>query len=400
MANALKIQNFGPIREGYNANDGYIPFTKVTAFCGPQGAGKSSVAKLYSTFSWIEKALTRGDFNEKYLTSYNRFVKTYCAYQNIHNYFKEDTFLHYKGEAYEMVYENGHLQVSAHGGSGYERPQIIYVPAERNILSVIENAENVKGLPPSLNTLMDVFTAACRNMKGDMELPINNVRFKYDKLNKVAWIESSGYSVRLKETSSGMQSVTPLFIVMDYLSRNIGVNDGSKSQKEREEIKRRVEEILKDDSLDAETRKMLVGQVSDTSNKLLLSIVEEPEQNLYPSSQRSILNALLAVNAQNGNRLVMTTHSPYIINYLSLAIKANDILQRLPEGRMMELDRIVPAASVIAGDEVSVFELTDDGSIVALSKYDGMPSDENQLNAQLNECNELFNELLDLEESL
>lgn len=398
--NTLKIKNFGPIREGYRENDGHIPFSKVMVLCGPQAVGKSCVAKLFSTFSWIEKALVRGDFDVKFLTSYNRFVKTYCSYQNIQNYFRPDTYLHYHGGAYDMTYSDGHLSAVAQKGNGYERPQVMYIPAERNILSVLENAENVKRLPASLNTLMDVFTAACRNMKGNVVLPVDHLQFKYDKLNKVAWVEGEGYSVRLTEASSGVQSLTPLFTVLDYLSRSIGVDDSSKSQKEREDIKKRIEELLKDDTLDAETRKALVSQVADSSNKRLLSIVEEPEQNLYPSSQRHILNSLLAINASEGNQLVMTTHSPYIINYLSLAVKAGELLGRLPAEKVSSLDKIVPTASAVCGDDVSVYELREDGSIEALEKYDGMPSDSNQLNMHLSDANELFNQLLDIEESL
>lgn len=400
MRKSLKIKQFGPIHEGFVENDGYIPFSKVMVFCGPQGAGKSSVAKLYSTFSWIEKALVRGDFNEKYLTQYNRFVKNYCAYQNIQNYFHDDSFLHYRGDAYDMVYEKGHLRVVSRNKSQYLRPQIIYIPAERNILSVLEKAENVKGLPAALNTLMDEFTAACRNMKADIELPINDVRFRYDKLNKLSWIESTDYTVRLSESSSGMQSITPLYVVLDNLSRSIGANDVAKSQKEREAIRRRIDELLKDDSLDTETRKLLIGQISDTNNKYLLSIVEEPEQNLYPSSQRQILNKLIAVNAAEYNQLVMTTHSPYIINYLSLAIKAAEILKRIPPERRGELDEIVPVTSAIDGKDVNVYEVNEAGSIVTLDKYDDMPSDMNQLNEHLSKCNDLFGQLLELEDSL
>ena len=396
----LKIQNFGPVGTGYDRNDGFIDFSKVMVLCGPQGAGKSCVAKLFSTFSWIEKALVRGDFSIKYLTSYSRFANSYCAYQNIQNYFKPDSLLHYKGEAYEMIYEHGRLTVKAVKGGNYLRPQITYIPAERNILSVLEKAENVKGLPPALATMMDEFTAASRNMKGNIELPVNHVRYRYDKLNKMAWIESDDYSVRLSETSSGMQSVTPLYIVLDYLGRNIGVNDTSKSQKEREEIKKRIDELLKDDALDAETRKLLIGSISDTSNKYLLSIVEEPEQNLYPSSQRHILNALLALNAAEYNQLVMTTHSPYIINYLSLAIKAGKVLEHLPSEKVEQLERVVPVASVVNGDDVNVLEIAEDGSISDLVKYEGMPSDENLLNMFLAECNDLFGALLELEEGV
>ena len=400
MNKTLKIRNFGPIREGYNRNDGYIDFTKVMVLCGPQAAGKSCIAKLYSMFSWIEKALVRGDFSEKYLMGYNRFVNTYCAYQSIQNYFNNDTFLHYRGVAYEMIYNNGKLEVKSNGNNDYLRPQITYIPAERNILSVLEKAENVKGLPAPLNTLMDEFTTASRNMKGSKELPIDHVSYRYDKLNKLARIESDGYSLKLSETSSGMQSITPLFIVLDYLSRNLGVKETSMSLKEREMIKKRIDEVLKDDTLDAETRKLLINQISDTSNKYLLSIVEEPEQNLYPSSQRHILNSLLAINSAENNQLVITTHSPYIINYLSLAIKAGSVLPKLSLSKVNLLDRIVPTASVVDGKDVSVLEISKDGKIKNLIKYDGMPSDENVLNMFLAECNDLFGQLLEIEDGV
>ncbi len=396
----LKIRNFGPIGQGFAENDGFIPFSKVMVFCGPQGAGKSSIAKLYSLFSWLEKALIRGDFTEKHITGYNRFVNNYCAYQNIQHYFRPDTYLHFIGNAYEMVYEKGKLSVKKNDQNMYLRPQIMYVPAERNILSVLEKAENVRGLPPSLNTLMDEFTKACRELKGDLELPINNVSFKYDKLNKISWVKTDGYSVRIQEASSGMQSLTPLFVVLRHLSQTIGVKETSKSQKEREDIRKRIDELLKDDSLDLETRQLLISQIADSSNQYLLSIVEEPEQNLYPTSQRHIINFLLSLTSEKENQLVLTTHSPYVINYLSLAIKAQSLLAHISEERKEEIDRVVPISACIDGRDVGIFELTEEGDIMELPKYDEMPSDENMLNVRLNECNELFNQLLDIEESL
>jgi hypothetical protein len=42
---------------------------------GNQGTGKSTIAKIFSTLSWIEKALTRGNFTDDYLLRYKRFIK-------------------------------------------------------------------------------------------------------------------------------------------------------------------------------------------------------------------------------------------------------------------------------------------------------------------------------------
>ena len=59
----LRIKNFGPITEGLQSSDGFITFDKYTLFIGDQGTGKSTVAKMYSVCSWLEKAFFRGDDN-------------------------------------------------------------------------------------------------------------------------------------------------------------------------------------------------------------------------------------------------------------------------------------------------------------------------------------------------
>ena len=64
----IRIKNFGPIKEGYQENDGWLDVKKVTVFIGNQGSGKSTVAKLISTFSWIEKALTITELKIIFLT--------------------------------------------------------------------------------------------------------------------------------------------------------------------------------------------------------------------------------------------------------------------------------------------------------------------------------------------
>ncbi len=399
----LKIQNFGPIKRGFTENDGFMSMHKVTVLCGSQGVGKSCIAKLYSTFSWLEKALVRGDFSIKYLIQYNRFVKNYCAFQNLQNYFSADTYLHFVGTAFEMIYEDGKLQINSIRKSEYERPQIIYIPAERNLLSVVENAENVKGIPQALASMLEVYGMACRNLKNDISLPVNHVYFHYDALNKLSWIQTDEYKVRLNEASSGMQSVTPMHVVLDYLSRSLSEKENheksDKSLKEKENIQKRINEILRDDSLEPQIRKLLIEQTADTSNKYLLNIVEEPEQNLFPSSQRNVLNSLLAFASDGNNQLMVTTHSPYIINYLSLAIKANSITSKAKSGSYYErLDKVVPLLAQVDGTQVIVYEINEQGEVHRLPTYDNMPSDDNYLNNYLAESNDLFNELLEIEE--
>ena len=53
----IKIKNFGPIRDGFVNNNGWMDIEKVTVFIGDQGSGKSTVAKMISEYFLLEKRL-------------------------------------------------------------------------------------------------------------------------------------------------------------------------------------------------------------------------------------------------------------------------------------------------------------------------------------------------------
>ena len=420
----LKIKNFGPIRGGYKENDGFMPFSKYVFFCGPQASGKSCVAKLFSTFSWIEKALVRGEYKIDEVTgeetsvvtqdnkvvvcdgkavtsSQNRFVHQFCAFHQLQNYFKPETELHYKGTAFEMQYANRELAIKAIENLDYLRPQIIYVPAERNLLSVLDNAENVKDLPQSLSSFLSVYSKACKSLDGEIKLPVNGFKFYYDNSGKTAYISDETSSIRIAEASSGLQSFSPMYIALHYLSRQIQMSADAVQQKqsnrEKDIIENRIVELLKDDTLTPMQRQMLIKQASDVTNKFLLSVVEEPEQNQYPTSQREVLYRLIALHKGENDQLVITTHSPYIINYLALAIKAYNISKKC-ETQPTELNKVVQENSMIDGRDVTVYQVHENGTVSLLPKYDDMPSDDNLLNNLLEESNKQFNQLLDIEE--
>jgi len=99
----IKITNFGPIKKGLTDNNGWIDVKGVTVFIGNQGSGKSTVAKVISTLSWIEKAINRGDLNVKELT-----IKSYTSYfqfQKIQNYFTSTTYIEYMGDKFHILFD-------------------------------------------------------------------------------------------------------------------------------------------------------------------------------------------------------------------------------------------------------------------------------------------------------
>ena len=127
-----------------------------------------------------------------------------------------------------------------------------------------------------------------------------------------------------------------------------------------------------------------------------INIVEEPEQNLYPASRRSVLYDLFeAYNETAGNQLIITTHSPYLLDYSTLSVKAASIKPQNEE-QAQRLAAIVPEQSRVNGSELVVYQIQD-GKITPLDKYQDMPSDDNMLNRELGDTNELFAQLLEIE---
>lgn len=413
MSGRIKIKNFGPINDGLTNENGFIDINKVTVFIGNQGSGKSSVTKLISTMTWLEKALYRGEVKASYVTSYNRFVKEYCNYQNLKNYFRPHTEIEYIGTAYHLKFEDGKLTVAAKETNGYKVPKIMYVPAERNFLSAVDNPDKLKGLPKSLSTFWEEMQRSLRELSGSISLPVGNARFEYDKSNKIPRIVGKTYRLRLSEASSGFQSFVPLFLVSRNLTLSIDKKrDTSRnelSSEDQRKLKTEIERILNNEKLSAELKEAALELLSSKyRNDSFLNIVEEVEQNLFPSSQKDILfNLLEYANHHEGNGLILTTHSPYIVNYLTLCIQADTLLEKIQQvdeqrqpALIERLQKIVPLHSCISGEQTTFYQLTDEGAIMELPQYEGLPTDENYLNQFLKEGNNLFDELLEIEEDL
>lgn len=394
LMRTLIVKNFGPI---HNDEGVAVVIHPVTVFCGDQGTGKSTVAKLISEFTWLEKALSRGDFLPKEITRYDRFRKKYCAFHNIQNYFKENTYLFFDGDKYRFEYKDGHLSVQAKQMASYLRPQVFYIPAERNLVSAIESAEKIKRLPPALSTLLDEYTKALRSSRVPLELPLPGYSVQYDRLNKVAWLVGDGFRIRTYEAASGLQSVTPLSVVSNYLNSKVNENSLSdivaESSEERQRLEKTVQAILRDKTIDDTLRVALIKELNATvPNKRFVNIVEEPEQNLYPTSQMAVLFELLRIkNTVPENELIFTTHSPYLINYLTIALKAGIIRSQRSDSR---IDEIIPPRCDIKPGQLAIYQLESSGAITELPFVEGLPSDDNYLNDSLEETNRLFDRLL------
>jgi predicted ATPase len=399
----IKINNFGPI------TDGWMDIKKVTVFVGNQGSGKSTIAKLIATFTWIEKALVRGDYDKKWFErkGINRFRSQFLPYHRLDAYLNPDSIVEYQGDAYAIRYKNENLTITEISNETYPLPQIMYVPAERNFLTYIKGAKELKLSSESLQEFNTEYYNAQQNMKGAVKLPINDALIEYDRLNDTLNLKGKNYKVKITDASSGFQSFVPLYLVSNHLAdfvKSYSENKESMSSEEKIRFQKRVQEIWDNNSFTDEQKRLALSALSSKFNKTaFINIVEEPEQNLFPSSQWQMLQSLSKFNnMSSGNKLILTTHSPYLINYLTLLIKAGQLNSKIQTDTLrQELAEIVSLNSIIDSEDLSIYELDETtGTIHALETYNGLPSDENKLNEKLDEGNEMFAKLLEIQKSL
>lgn len=121
--------------------------------------------------------------------------------------------------------------------------------------------------------------------------------------------EKSGRAVPLVYASSGLWSIVPSALVTSYLA----------AQSELERFM--TSGISK--SISNETFAEITTVANKYTNSFLLNVVEEPAQNLFLESQMKNLAFLLeAANVNDENKIVMTTHSPYVLLVYNISCKS------------------------------------------------------------------------------
>ena len=393
MNERLIVKSFGPVK------DLDVIFKKVTLFIGDQGTGKSCVAKLFSMFKWTEKVLSQKKYKLSYFEQYNRFQKMLCKYHRIESFVNERSYIKFEGDLYDFLYENGNFSVIDKNHEIKGISKVMYVPAERSIVSVAENKSKLlKELPDSSETFSDEFVNAKKFFQNGYNLPFEGLRFEYDSLNDAGWIHGVDYKVRLINASSGIQSSLPMCIVSEYLSSKISDKEEVKlSKEEKDKLEKRVAEIMQNEEYSDSIKDMMIRQLSYANRyNQLINIVEEPELNLFPRSQMEVLFSLISNNASaEENMLVFTTHSPYSLAIINTMIMGAKAYANATEEQRGQIEAILPVKYQINENEIAAYRLSSSNECYCqsvINEKTGLVS-KNELDSASDEIMRVFNSL-------
>lgn len=422
----LIIKDFGPIK------DIDIELSRFTFFIGLQGCGKSTVAKVVSYCEWIEKEYST-TFSMDNFNSKEMFIERLMKFHKLNGYNKENTKIYYKSQYILIDYSSSYYKIELLNKFEYKRSKILYIPAERNI-AIMPEIEKMSLEETSLRSFLFDWYDARKKYSKKQALEILNLGVRYfaedrsdGRKNKLIHQNGNTFEIMLSDASSGLQSLVPLEVVIQYYSQDYfkeKENDVSfiyeeKRQKTYMAIMKEL--LLENDELSSEEsiqkftlwlQKLIAngeGSIEDDkigkamANLLFTHntsfIIEEPEQNLYPSTQRDLLYFIFSCCNDNEKKhtCLITTHSPYLLNSITILAKAFQVKNNDNKELQDRLNEIIPLQSCVDISEIDIYEFSNGGA-KKLSKIYGLPTDDNLLNNLLEKTNVDFADLLELED--
>ena len=145
------------------------------------------------------------------------------------------------------------------------------------------------------------------------------------------------------------------------------------SVNEQDELVREYNKLVRqkrenNDSIDSKDLEMLLNLLLSKNYARTQLIIEEPEQNLFPSTQRDLVNHLLRlIVCERDHRLTLTTHSPYILYALNNCMMAYLVQDQIPVDKVNEIGCFT---SRIDPKEVSVWQITQEGVLENIQEDD------------------------------
>ena len=335
----LRIHNFGPLGEVD------ITLSNVNLIIGPQSSGKSCVLKIACYCSWVEKRIELSQ-SIKEFESGSSFIDTLMDYHNLVGDKHDEAIIEYESSymrfSYTHINRRFDFSWKPHRWD-YKRTKISYVPSERNLVSAI-NTWTKLPLPKDFLDFVSDWNFAREFFPLNKEILDQRVTYRFDA-NKQQDLVSVGQDgeILLQTTSSGLQSLIPLFVHLHFLSDGqyiVRKGDSYDSKIEKDNlylvlmhkaIAAKKDNIVRMSDYVIETdRREIIGAVPEKQVERMKKVferftnidhsdifLEEPETNLFPPTQCQLVDLLIKMaTTKHRDNFFIATHSPYVMNRL------------------------------------------------------------------------------------
>ncbi|MDR0793758.1 MAG: AAA family ATPase [Chitinophagaceae bacterium] len=318
MNEKLIIKNFGPIKHIE------LELKKFNILIGEQATGKSTVAKMLNFCRYFSIIANGSNFEMQKQNLGMSEIDTHLSKWGLLDYIKPDSFVEYTCEDYIYSFSNSkfniipplpqkneysladqltsriqakstkfenllteYYELEKTGKLSYEfysgfvskvMDNPFYLPAERGLQSIFSlGKDSLQNISDSLFNLFAKIDGILRSFKN--ETKIEPLKISYKNQNGKGFIKSSKHKyIALANAATGFQTAIPIVLLIKYYT-------GLRKKKKT-------------------------------------FIIEEPEENLFPTAQYELVK-FFAENMANVNGYLITTHSPYILTSLNNLILAN-----------------------------------------------------------------------------
>lgn len=350
----LVIRHFGPIKEAD------MDLRRVNIIIGPQSSGKSTILKIACFCDWMERQIGLTQNPDKYCDS-NFFIENLIGFHKLEGYLQQETYIRYENDAVSFDYSEKNKKCTFKWNEAkrwkYKRTKIAYIPAERNLVAAIPNWYQVNMNKDNILDFMKEWEFARKAfLKGEQILDLP-VKYEYNAYNQGDRIKlENGKELDLTVASSGLQALTPLYVMLRYLTSEYYKE--AHTNVEQDMLRQNLHEVVA-----KECAGLTKGEQQNIIDTILTPhhtdlFVEEPEAHIFPSTQKSFVYSL--VEMLNGNvqhTCFLATHSPYILTAFNNIILAGETMAMSKE-KADKVSVIMPKRQTLCYDEVAAFEMS------------------------------------------
>ena len=363
----IHIKNVGPLKD-----TGEIALNKLLLIIGKQSSGKSTFMKVLCHCRWVEKTLmvdddsSAKDYDKEHL--FLDSLKTFHRFNP--DFFSSDSYIKYDGD-YITIEQNGDEAdaVITRKESFEDRrynTKLCFIPSERNLISAVKNLDKTykaTELDVLLNYLLEWDEVKdYYSTKNALRLSVaRNIQYYNDGGADFIYLSQNGKKLPVFYASSGVQSAMPIEVMIDRYSAVVG----EKASLSKHDW-RHIFDEMKDSNI---AQNVLTTKANKAYYQSVQFFIEEPEQNLYPFSQKDLLlnvvKHLVAANrnekARQGSMVVMTTHSPYILSVLNELMAEAKLYDKHYENYIEGVDDFVNYDCYMSPDYYSAYFINDNG---------------------------------------